>query len=750
MPASPYLPAWSASMTPTPHNSSNTKHPFLHQTMSVANFHDDRPWDWPRSTPSPSPSTASSSSSASRSLTPTTNNRNPWASSVSLCLPSVTSPPPCPTPPSLSRSVTPSTSRCATPTPPAAPQPRIAAKPLFITMSSPPPMSPVSPSDDKPNRPAEALTAPTPNPFRDGGLGYVNLAPLANAIITPALEKQYVHRDSPTLISRQGWERSTGQRAYTWALGNSKTALLFLMCDDIAAWRRASFYWLEDGKLPFTEADLEGIAANPKKVVDNQWRVLARELPQNGNHVELTQREMAPLQVISQSPSTGGKMLEQVRWQGDDSARVYMRKQFTVSRHAEKLSLLAKVQKFKSLDHPNIAKIICSYSQGSITAILTPQAPATLEDYLQHPLASTRPSLFLRWFNDLTQALAYIHANDLTHQSIRPTKILLDGQRIFFSTFGIYTEQSSSPRGSPPRSSLSPPPSPNTIRPLTESAFIYAAPEIVARSRSASQAQSFQQGQYTSSPHRYRASADVFSLGCVALEMLSIVKGQTTSNFRSYRSHFSRDPSFHANLDRAASWRKHLAQLSSRASSAAAYAADGANVGGAAGLNELGVTGGGPTASLENRKEDEAAEYQALGFVGAMMAPEGSRRPKSKQLALAMRRLDETRSVRRRRSFDGVRSAVTSMAGMGLAGGVPGVPGVVGDAVAGPTATTTAAAASRPAVAPLQSLGQSHSQGQAQPQPQPTRWRGSSTGATSGVDDGTGSSTTVRGSLISF
>ncbi|KAK7539433.1 uncharacterized protein J3D65DRAFT_280025 [Phyllosticta citribraziliensis] len=741
MQPSPFVPAW-----PTSH--SNNKHPFLHQTMSVANFHDDRAWDWPRSTPSPSPSTASSSSSASRSLTPKSNNRNPWASSVSLCLPSVSDPPPCPTPPSLSRSVTPSTSRCATPTPPAAPQPRIPAKPLFMAMSSPPPMA-VSPSDDKPNRPAETLYAPTPNPFRDGGLGYVNLAPLATAIITPALEKQYVHRDSPTLISRQGWERSTGQRAYTWALGNSKTALLFLMCDDIAAWRRASFYWLEDNKLPFTEADLEGIAANPKKVVDNQWRVLARELPQNGNHVELNPREMAPLQVVSQSPSSGGKVLEKVRWQGDDSPRIYVRKQFTVSRHAEKLSLLAKVQKFKSLEHPNVAKIICSYSQGSITAIITPQAPATLEDFLQHPLASTRPSLLLGWFNDLTQALAYIHANDLTHQSIRPTKILLDGQRIFFSTFGIYTEQSSSPRGSPPRSTLSPPPSPNTIRPLTESAYIYAAPEIVARSRSASQAQSFNHGQYTSSsssPHRYRASADVFSLGCVALEMLSIVKGQTTSNFRSYRSHFSRDPSFHANLDRAASWRKHLAQLSSRASSAAAAAAaavDGANVvGSAAGLNGVpGIAGGGggggatASASLENRKEDEAAEYQALGFVGAMMAPEGNRRPKSKQLALAMRRLDETRSVRRRRSFDGVRSAGT--AGMGLAGGVP----VPGGAEAAGSIAAAAAPLPRPVVAPLQSLGQGIGQGQVQS----TRWRGSSAG-TAGVDDGS----TVRGSLISF
>ncbi|KAK8207157.1 hypothetical protein IWZ01DRAFT_355526 [Phyllosticta capitalensis] len=747
MQASPFLPGWSTS----PNNSTN-KHPFLHQTMSVANFHDDRAWDWPRSTPSPS--TASSSSSASRSMTPTTNNRNPWASSVSLSLPaspsSVSSPPPilpCPTPPSLSRSVTPSTSRCPTPTPPAAPQPRNGAKPKFIAMSSPPPLSPVSPSDDKPNRPAEALSAPTPNPFRDGGLAFVNLAPLANAIITPALEKQYVHRDAPTLISRQGWERSTGQRAYTWALGNSKTALLFLMCDDIAAWRRASFYWLEDHKLPFGEADLEGIASNPKKVVDNQWRVMARELPQNGNHVELTSREMAPLQVVSQSPSQDGKSLERVRWYGDDSSRVYIRKQLSVSRHAEKLGLLAKIQKFKSLEHPNIAKLVCSYSQAGTIAILTPQAPATLDDYLQHPMASTRPGLLLSWINDLTQALSYIHANDLTHQSIRPTKILLDGHRIFFSTFGIYTDRSSSPPGSPPRSSLSPPPSPNTIRPLTDAAYIYAAPEIVARSRSASQAQHFH-GQYTSSsgsPHRYRASADVFSLGCVALEMLSVVKGQTTSNLRSYRSHFSRDPSFHANLDRAASWRKHLAQLSSRASASAAAAVAAETTAsadaGIAGLSgaDIGTGGGTTTASLENRKEDEAAEYQVLGFVGAMMAPEGNRRPKSKQLALAMRRLDETRSVRRRRSFDGATSHGGG-SGVGVRSGAG--TGVVGAAGAGGLET-------RPSLAPLQSSGSAQGQsrsnnGQNGSGQQPTRWRGVSTG-TAGVDD-----ISVRGSLISF
>ncbi|KAH7052001.1 hypothetical protein B0J12DRAFT_660268 [Macrophomina phaseolina] len=630
MQASHYLPGW-----PTSPPNSTSKHPFLHQTMSVSNFRDDRTWDWPRSPPSPS---ASSSSSASRSMTPTSN--NPWASSVSVVSPdtesSSGSPPgflPCPTPPSLSRGVTPTTSRCATPV---APQPLSGQKPLFITMGSP---GPASPTDDAKQQPKSTdlvpAPTPTPNPFRESIGQGVSLAPLANAILTPALEKQYVHRESPTLISRQGWERSTGQRAYTWALGNSRTALLFLMCDDIAAWRRASFYWLEDSKLPFHEADLEGIATNPKKIVENQWRVMTRELPQNGQHTDLQPREVVPLSQVGviTAPGSEKKSVDKVRWMGDDKGRVFVRKSFTFERHAEKLGLLSQIQKLKTLEHQNIARIVSSYSHGATVGFVTTQAQLTLEEYLRHPMAATRPGLLLTWINDLTQALAYIHSMDMMHQSIRPNKILLDGSRILFSAFGISTDGASiSPRGSPRSYSGTnlALPSNNNMRPLSDAAYIYAAPEVVAR-----------HGQ----GHRYRTSADIFSLGCVFLEMLTVGKGQTVTNLRGYRAQFSHDHSFHANLDRVTSWRKLLSGLSSghrdnRINS-------GLTNGGGHPLKGVGALG-----TVESRKEDEAAEYQALEWVGAMMNPESAKRPKMRRLAPAMKRLNDTRTVRRRRSFD--------------------------------------------------------------------------------------------------
>ncbi|KAK7725616.1 hypothetical protein SLS57_003680 [Botryosphaeria dothidea] len=498
---------------------------------------------------------------------------------------------------------------------------------------------PASPTDDtrhqkKPSDLAPAPT-PTPNPFRESIGQGVSLAPLTNAIITPALEKQYVHRESPTLISRQGWERSTGQRAYTWALGNSRTALLFLMCDDIAAWRRASFYWLEDTKLPFQEADLEGIATNPKKIVENQWRVMTRELPQNGQHTDYQPREVVPLNQVSVITALGSekKAVDKVRWMGDDRGRVYIRKFFTFERHAEKLGLLSQIQKIKTLEHPNIAKIVCSYSHGAAVGFVTAQAQLSLDEYLRHPMAATRPGLLLTWINDLTQALAYIHSMDMMHQSIRPNKILLDGSRIVFSAFGVSTDGASvSPRGSPRSYSgtnLTLPSSNNNIKPLSDAAYIYAAPEVVAR---------YGQG------HRYRTSADIFSLGCVFLEMLTVAKGQTVTNLRGYRAQFSRDQSFHANLDRVTSWRKLLSGLSSghRDSRINSSLTNGNHP-----LKGFGVLG-----TVESRKEDEAAEYQALEWVGAMINPESAKRPKMRRLAPAMKRLNDTRTVRRRRSFD--------------------------------------------------------------------------------------------------
>ncbi|GME23883.1 hypothetical protein GTA08_BOTSDO10302 [Neofusicoccum parvum] len=499
-------------------------------------------------------------------------------------------------------------------------------------MGSPGPASPTD--DSKQPKPSDPLPPPTPNPFRESSGAGVSLAPLANAIITPALEKQYVHRESPTLISRQGWERATGQRAYTWALGNSKTALLFLMCDDIAAWRRASFYWLEDTKLPFQETDLEGIATNPKKVIENQWRVMTREFPQHGQHTDFQPRETVPLNQVSAitTPGPEKKAVDKVRWMGDDKNRVYIRKYFTFERHAEKLGLLSQIQKVKTLEHPNIAKIVCSYSQGATIGFVTTQAQLTLEEYLRHPMAATRPGLLLTWINDLTQALAYIHSMDMMHQSIRPNKIVLDGPRIIFTAFGISTDNASvSPRGSPRSYSGTnlTLPTNNSMRPLSDAAYVYAAPEVVAR-----------HGQ----GHRYRTSADIFSLGCVFLEMLTVAKGQTVTNLRGYRAHFSHDQSFHANLDRVSSWRKLLSGLSS------GHRDSRINPGLTNTNHPLkGVAGIG---TVESRKEDEAAEHQVLDWVGAMMNAESARRPKMRRLAPAMKRLDETRTVRRRRSFD--------------------------------------------------------------------------------------------------
>ena len=52
--------------------------------------------------------------------------------------------------------------------------------------------------------------------------------------------------------------------------------------------------------------------------------------------------------------------------------------------------------------------------------------------------------------------------------------------------------------------------------------------------------------------------ADVFSLGCVFLTMLTVAQNQSLSAFTQYRAGSTQDASFHAHLDRVGSWRNRL------------------------------------------------------------------------------------------------------------------------------------------------------------------------------------------------
>lgn len=454
----------------------------------------------------------------------------------------------------------------------------------------------------------------SPNPYRQTTASF---PPLVNGFINSSLisQGQSLSGWFYEMSRRQGWEPSLLKKVWRWTLSNPRLALLLVVCDDVASWRQAAFFDLRDENMPFHEERLQGIVADARRVVDEQWRATARELPLNGAHVDLAARETLPLQHISliRSGNSPEKSADQVRLLGNSDERVLVRKRFVVTRPSQKASLLKQINEFKQFDHKNIAKLLCSYSQPSHVGIITAKAQYTLDDYLcSTGVDATRSKQLLDWMRDLAQALEYLHSQSVSvdgrmqsicHRSIRPRKILIDGARIYLAPFGIgnHSDSFSPTVKSPSRL--------DQIQSyFQDQSYVYAAPESITA--------------------RGKRPADVFSLGCVFLSMMTVIQNHPLSLFTQYRAGSSQDASFHAHLDRVGNWRNRL------------LATVNSNL-------RNGVVGPG------RKQRQLKSEADWLQIISKMIVPEPKDRLKMRGLVSILAKLgDGTATGGRRRSLD--------------------------------------------------------------------------------------------------
>ena len=376
----------------------------------------------------------------------------------------------------------------------------------------------------------------SPNPYRQP---IASLTPLVNGFINTSIlssQGQSLSGWFYELCRKQGWEGSLVKKIWQWTLSNPRLAILLFVCDDVASWRQASFFDLRDESLPFPEDRLQGIVANSRRVVEEQWRATGKELPLTGTHIDFTARESVPLQHLGliRSSRNSEKSVDQVRMQGGSDDRVLIRKRIVTTRPSQRATVMEQITKFKQYEHKNIAKLLCSYAQPSHVGIVTEKADYSLDEYLSvHGNDSTRSKMLVDWMYDLASALEYLHSQSICHRSIRPRKILIKGARIFFAPFEIgHNIDTFSPTMATSQrlDQLS------TY--FQDQTYVFAAPEAIVS--------------------RGKRMADVFSLGCIFLSMLTVAQNQPLSVFTQYRTGSTQDASFHAHLDRVASWRNRL------------------------------------------------------------------------------------------------------------------------------------------------------------------------------------------------
>lgn len=139
------------------------------------------------------------------------------------------------------------------------------------------------------------------------------------------------------------------------------------------------------------------------------------------------------------------------------------------------------------------------------------------------------------YFVCLSQALSYLHNSDVRHKDIKPENILIDESgSVVLTDFGISRRF---PRHTPHAT--------NEERKFTRK---YASPEIMKDENTPRDDPS-----------------DVFSLGCVFLEMATLLLGTNLNNLREHYStpinESGKEEAYHCNLSKVYSWIDHLRAL---------------------------------------------------------------------------------------------------------------------------------------------------------------------------------------------
>lgn len=258
---------------------------------------------------------------------------------------------------------------------------------------------------------------------------------------------------------------------------------------------------------------------------------------------------------------------------------------------------IASLENMRGIEHKHVVSLWASYTHQDVGyVLLTPTCEGTLRSLITNfPLSirllekEERRTSFLRWLYCLADALAYIHSRGIYHGSIRPTNIgLTNTNELFISTsgplpghdtpkgfdkeaydfaapeHGIRPSSSSSRVGSDRRSTA---PSIASLRNGSISSTFTDVSSIYTSSTSSNQSVT------SSSVLDVAKASDVYSLGCIYLEILTQLCKRTSKAFASHRAAKNKTPgrggglpdsSYHKNLGQVESWIQQLTKEASK------------------------------------------------------------------------------------------------------------------------------------------------------------------------------------------
>ncbi len=221
-----------------------------------------------------------------------------------------------------------------------------------------------------------------------------------------------------------------------------------------------------------------------------------------------------------------------------DTGQLYARKKIhrgvRLSEQCAKLvEFEQEISTLKKLKHVHLVQYVCSYTDfDTFALILSPVADHDLKAMLSNakrkPLSPVDARSLRKYFGCLAEAVRFLHCNRIRHKDIKPANVLIRDEQVFLCDFGISRDSSM--------------PDAETITQGAVGKYtsMYCSPEVAGFA-----------------PRN--ASSDLFSLGCVFLEMVTVLKGRQLEDLTVFMdSHGRCSTWFWGNLEAAMQWLDQL------------------------------------------------------------------------------------------------------------------------------------------------------------------------------------------------
>lgn len=338
-----------------------------------------------------------------------------------------------------------------------------------------------------------------------------------------------------------------------------------------------------------------------KKFYDQQFTYLLRTV-QRGEHIDYRDQELVPLDVAEKRPAGSHQDIVQIP---HCPGQYFARRGVQLGFHMSREDFMCEISLIRDLQNDHIESYFASYTQHDHAYVLfTPASEYKLSSYLtnastllKHVDKVAKRRMVLDWIHCLIDTLSFIHSNGEALGNIKPSTIsFTHDHRVVLPRNTCFNPDTLLQQGNKtfskegydyaaPEQCLRPsaPPPSNRSRTWT----IPSVPDSKSRSSFAiSRGAPIEPSRHPQFPPTQRHStanydpqaADIFSLGCIFLDLLSHGLLKRTSNaFAAVRSAKHKiagrggavlDSSFHKNLGQVEVWMHGLSKEADKKASA--------------------------------------------------------------------------------------------------------------------------------------------------------------------------------------